>query len=249
MKRAVDVVIAATGLAIALPLLAALAVAVVAQDGGSPLYIARRIGRHGRPFRMLKMRSMVAGADRTQVDSTANDDRRITPVGRVMRLFKLDELPQLWNVLVGDMSLVGPRPNVEREVRLYSEQERHILDVRPGITDLSSIVFADYGAILEGQADPDIAYNQLIRPYKSRLALLYVQARRSVVLDLRLLLLTVANVVHRQWTLERTARLVVSLGGSPDLAAVARRQTRLAPAPPPGLTAIVTSRTATDRTR
>jgi lipopolysaccharide/colanic/teichoic acid biosynthesis glycosyltransferase len=242
MKRAFDVVVAATGLMLALPILVVLAIAVVAQDGGVPLYVARRIGRNGRPFRMLKMRSMVAGADRTHVDSTANDDRRITPVGRFMRLFKLDELPQLWNVLAGDMSLVGPRPNVEREVRLYSEEERHTLDVRPGITDLSSIVFADYGAILEGHADPDIAYNQLIRPYKSRLALLYVQARRSLGLDLRLLLLTLSNVVHRQWTLERAARLVVRLGGPPDLAAVARRQTRLTPAPPPGLNAIVTSR-------
>jgi lipopolysaccharide/colanic/teichoic acid biosynthesis glycosyltransferase len=242
MKRAVDIVVAAAGLTVALPLLAVLALAVAAQDGGSPLYIARRIGRDGRPFRMLKMRSMVAGADRTQVDSTADDDRRITPVGRFMRLFKLDELPQLWNVLVGDMSLVGPRPNVEREVRLYSEEERRILDARPGITDLSSIVFADYGAILQGNADPDIAYNQLIRPYKSRLALLYVHARPSIALDLRLVLLTIANAVHRRWTLERAAALVVRLGGTPDLAAVARRQTRLTPAPPPGLNAIVTSR-------
>jgi lipopolysaccharide/colanic/teichoic acid biosynthesis glycosyltransferase len=242
MKRTVDVVVAAAGLMLALPILAVLSLAVVAQDGGSPLYFARRVGRDGSPFVMLKMRSMVAGADRTQVDSTADDDRRITPVGRFMRLFKLDELPQLWNVLVGDMSLVGPRPNVEREVRLYSDEERRILEARPGITDLSSIVFADYGAILEGHADPDIAYNQLIRPYKSRLALLYVRAPRSIVLDLHLLLLTVANAVHRQWTLERAARLVVRLGGPPDLAAVARRQTRLTPAPPPGLTAIVTSR-------
>jgi lipopolysaccharide/colanic/teichoic acid biosynthesis glycosyltransferase len=242
MKRAIDIAVAAVGLTIALPLLAVPAIAVFAQDGGSPLYVARRVGRHGRPFRMLKMRSMVAGADRTQVDSTANDDRRITPVGRFMRLFKLDEVPQLWNVLAGDMSLVGPRPNVEREVRLYSEEERRILDVRPGITDLSSIVFADYGAILEGHADPDIAYNQLIRPYKSRLALLYVRAEPSVGLDMYLVLLTIANAIHRQWTLRRAATLVGRLGGPPDLAAVARRQTRLAPAPPPGLNAIVTSR-------
>jgi hypothetical protein len=147
------------------------------------------------------------------------------------------------------MSLVGPRPNVEREVRLYSEEERRILDVRPGITDLASIVFADYGAILEGHADPDIAYNQLIRPYKSRLALLYVGAQPGVALDLRLALLTVANAIHRRWALEQVATLVTRLGGPPDLAAVARRQTRLAPAPPPGLNAIVTSRTAADRTR
>jgi lipopolysaccharide/colanic/teichoic acid biosynthesis glycosyltransferase len=242
MKRTLDAIVAAAALTIALPILAVLAIAVVAHDGGSPLYVARRIGRDGRPFRMLKLRSMVAGADRTQVDSTANDDTRITPIGRCMRLVKLDELPQLWNVLVGDMSLVGPRPNVEREVRLYSAEERRILDVRPGITDLASIVFADYGAIIEGHANPDIAYNQLIRPYKSRLALLYVRAPRSIALDLRLGLLTIANAVHRQWTLEQAARLVVRLGGSPDLAAVARRQTGLTPAPPPGSNAIVTSR-------
>jgi len=98
---------------------------------------------------MVKLRSMVVRADRTGVDSTAGNDPRITIVGRLIRKLKLDELSQLWNVLKGDMSLVGPRPNVPREVALYTKEEDHLLDVRPGITDISSIVFADEGEILD----------------------------------------------------------------------------------------------------
>ena len=118
---------------------------------------------------------MIVKADQTGVDSTAGDDKRITPIGRLVRKLKLDELSQLWNVLKGDMSLVGPRPNVPREVALYTSDENKLLEIRPGITDLSSIIFADEGDILHGAEDPDLRYHQIIRPWKSRLGLLYVK--------------------------------------------------------------------------
>ena len=126
---------------------------------------------------MVKIRSMIINADKTGVDSTSSDDMRITSVGKVIRKLKLDELSQLWNVLIGDMSLVGPRPNVKSETDLYTKIEKNLLNVKPGITDFSSIVFSDEGDILSGSDDPDLLYNQLIRPWKSRLSLFYIEKR------------------------------------------------------------------------
>nr|MDP9178948.1 sugar transferase [Gemmatimonadota bacterium] len=180
MKRALDIAAAGAGLILLSPLIAALSIAIYLQDYHSPLYVATRAGRGDRPFRMVKFRSMVIRADSSGVDSTAGDDARITRLGAFIRRFKLDELPQLWNVLRGDMSLVGPRPNVERETRLYTAEEKRLLSVRPGITDLASIVFADEGEILRGSDDPDLRYNQIIRPWKSRLGLVYVDGPRRV---------------------------------------------------------------------
>ncbi|MEO8577078.1 MAG: sugar transferase, partial [Gemmatimonadales bacterium] len=174
MKRLLDIMAATLGLVLLSPLLILLGVAIWLQDYHSPFYIANRVGRGERSFRMVKFRSMVVKADKSGVDSTAGDDPRITSLGRFIRRFKLDEIPQLWNVLRGSMSLVGPRPNVERETVLYTPDEKRLLSVRPGITDLASIVFADEGEILQGSDDPDLKYNQVIRPWKSRLGLLYI---------------------------------------------------------------------------
>ena len=159
MKRAFDFVLSLLGLIVASPVLAVVMFLVWSQDRHSPLYIAPRVGRDGIPFRMVKLRSMVINADKSGVDSTAADDMRITQVGHFIRRYKLDEVMQLWNVFVGDMSLVGPRPNVERDVRLYTTEEKRLLSIRPGITDFSSIVFADEGDILQGRDYPDFAYN------------------------------------------------------------------------------------------
>ena len=124
---------------------------------------------------MIKIRSMKVNADLSGVDSTANDDSRITLVGKIIRKFKIDELAQLINVFLGQMSFVGPRPNVERETSLYTTEEKKLLNLKPGITDISSIVFSDEGDILEGRDDPDITYNQLIRPGKSKLGIFYIE--------------------------------------------------------------------------
>ena len=190
---------------------------------------------------MVKLRSMVYQADKSGVSSTAEDDSRITWVGRVIRKFKLDEFPQLWNVLKGEMSLVGPRPNVEDETTLYTKEEKHLLDVRPGITDMASIVFADESDILKGHGDPDLAYNQLIRPWKSRLGLLYVE-HASFWLDVRLIILTLLAILRRRAAVFRVGQLVQALGGDDALCAVTRRETELMPHPPPGSDVVVTTR-------
>ena len=181
LKRILDISAASAGLLLAMPLLAAVMLAIWLQDRHSPFYIAPRAARDGGAFRMVKFRSMVVNADKIGGASTAATDRRITPIGQFVRTYKLDELVQLWNVLKGDMSLVGPRPQVLVDAQLYTDAERRMLTLRPGITDLASIVFSDEGDILKGNPDPDLLYNQIIRPWKSRLALLYIDKRSFLV--------------------------------------------------------------------
>ena len=242
MKRLLDIGVAFLGLLILSPLLIVLCIAIYVQDWHSPFYVASRMGMGERPFRMVKFRSMVIRADTSGVDSTAGDDPRITSLGRFIRRFKLDEVPQLWNVLKGEMSLVGPRPNVERETLLYTADEKRLLGVRPGITDLASIVFADEGEILEGSADPDLRYNQIIRPWKSRLGLLYVDAPSSVIRDLSIIALTVRGAVNRSLALAGVRRIAGSIGASPQLLEIVSRESPLPAAAPPGASDIVQSR-------
>lgn len=240
-KRSFDVVVSAIGLVISSPILIPAIIAVWLQDFRSPFYTPQRVGKDGKLYKMVKLRSMVICADRTGVDSTSANDPRITPVGRFIRAYKIDELSELWNVLKGDMSLVGPRPNVQRETDLYTAVERGLLNVKPGITDLSSIVFSDLNEILRDTKDPNIDYNQLIRPWKSRLGLLYV-ANRSVILDIKLIVLTALVILSRQRALDGIQRILSDLGADEHLKRVARRQDRLVPYPPPGATQIVTRR-------
>jgi len=242
MKRTLDLLVAGAGLALLSPLLIVLAIARYLQDYHSPFYIASRVGRGEKPFRMVKFRSMVVRADTSGVDSTAGDDPRITSLGRFIRRFKLDEIPQLWNVLRGEMSLVGPRPNVQRETVLYTADEKRLLSVRPGITDLASIVFADEGEILEGSDDPDLRYNQIIRPWKSRLGLLYVDATPSVARDISVIGLTIRGAIDRSAALAAVHALAASLGAPNNLLDVVRRTAPLPAAAPPGAAEIVRSR-------
>lgn len=241
MKRLLDVVASLGGLFFLCPVLWIFMVLVWLEDFQSPLYSAPRVGLQGRTFRMVKLRSMILGADKTGVDSTSGSDPRITRVGRLIRRYKLDEFSQLWNVLRGDMSLVGPRPNVPREVELYTDAERRLLDVKPGITDLSSIVFSDEGEILAGRMDPDLAYHQMIRPWKSRLGLLYVE-KASIFLDLEIILITLMALWSREKALHRLQPVLARLGADRRLRRVSLRLEALLPFPPPGADRIVTSR-------
>lgn len=242
-KRLLDLLVSFTGLIAASPVLLPVMFLVWWGDRHSPFYVASRVGQGNRPFRMVKLRSMRIGADKSGVDSTSAGDSRITPVGHFIRRYKLDEVTQLWNVLIGDMSLVGPRPNVERETRLYTEVEQKLLSVKPGITDYASIVFSDEGDILQDQADPDLAYNQLIRPWKSRLGLFYIE-RRSLFLDVKLIVLTVVAILSRQNALLAVSGDLQERGALPELVQIALRRDRLIPHPPPGATSVVTSRAA-----
>ncbi|MEP7204400.1 MAG: sugar transferase [Ilumatobacteraceae bacterium] len=239
MKRIVDAVVAAGVMLLLSPVLIVVSVLIWLQDRRSPFYIADRVGRDMKPFRMVKFRSMVVNADKTGLDSTSAKDSRITSIGRFVRKTKLDEVPQMWNVLKGEMSLVGPRPNVPREVAMYTNDEKHLLDMRPGITDYASIVFADEGEILADKPDAHVAYHQLIRPAKSRLGLFYV-SNHTFASDLRLLWLTAVNAVNREKALQACASMLRKRHAAADLCEIAKRADELAPAPPPGSDEIVT---------
>jgi lipopolysaccharide/colanic/teichoic acid biosynthesis glycosyltransferase len=222
LRRSLDIIAAAGGLTVlALPL-GVILFLVWLQDRHSPFYIADRAGRGGKPFRMVKVRSMVINADKSGVESTSASDNRITPLGHFIRRWKVDELSQLWNVLIGDMSLVGPRPNTMNEVALYADWERELLSVRPGITDFSSIVFSDEGDILKDSTDPDAEYTRLIRPWKGRLGLLYVR-HASLGLNVRLIWLTVLAIFDKQRALQALQPVLRRAGASVDELSVARR--------------------------
>ena len=148
MKRLLDIIASFCGLVIFSPILIIFMFLVWKGDKKTPFYMAPRVGKDGTTFKMVKLRSMTVDADKSGVNSTGNNDMRITPIGHKIRSYKLDELTQLWNVLIGDMSLVGPRPNVISDTDLYTNIEKVLLVVRPGITDFASIVFSDEGEIL-----------------------------------------------------------------------------------------------------
>lgn len=241
MKRTLDFILSLIGLVIASPILLPTIFLVWIQDWHSPFYIAPRVGKNEKPFKMLKLRSMVINADKSGVDSTASNDKRITGVGRFIRKYKLDELSQLWNVLIGDMSLVGPRPNVKRETDLYTNEEKKLLTVRPGITDFSSIVFSDEGEILKDQEDADIAYNQLIRPGKSMLGIFYIM-NNNVILDLRLIFLTVIAIISKDNALKGVVSILKNMNADNNLIEIASRKNSLVPMPPPGAKNIVMNR-------
>jgi lipopolysaccharide/colanic/teichoic acid biosynthesis glycosyltransferase len=240
-KRILDFSLSLLGLIICSPILVPIVLIVWLQDWHSPFYIADRVGKGGRIFKMVKLRSMVTNADKTGVDSTSSNDNRITGVGRFIRRYKLDELSQLLNVLVGDMSLVGPRPNVKRETDLYTKDENILLTVKPGITDFSSIVFSDEGEILKDKSDPDIAYNQLIRPWKSRLGIFYIE-NQNIFIDIKLIYLTFLTFISRDKALLIISQMLETMQADDELIQVALRRNELLPKPPPGSDKIVTNR-------
>lgn len=241
MKRILDFILALIGLIISSPILLPVIFLVWIQDWHSPFYIAPRVGKGEKPFKMLKLRSMIVNADKSGVDSTSSNDKRITGVGKFIRKYKLDELSQLWNVLIGDMSLVGPRPNVKRETDLYTIEEKKLLIVRPGITDFSSIVFSDEGDILKDQSDPDIAYNQLIRPGKSMLGIFYIE-KRNFLIDIELIYLTAIAIISKEKALKSLVLILKKLGANELMITIASRKQNLYPMPPPGANNIVTNR-------
>ena len=207
-KRIIDILVALIGLVVFFPVFIALAIWVKASSPGPVLYAGRRIGKNAKPFRMLKFRTMVVNADKMGASSTSSDDVRVTSAGRFLRRFKLDELPQLINVLYGDMSFVGPRPQVEWAVNLYTAEERGLLSVRPGITDFASLRFRNEGEILRGSTDPDRDYLEKIAPHKIRLGLYYVR-NYSFATDAKILIATLLSIagVDPSWCVpSETAR-------------------------------------------
>ena len=216
-------------------------IAVWFQDYNSPYYFGERVGKNEKLFWMVKLRSMVKNADKSGVDSTSANDMRITPIGHFIRRYKLDEFTQLWNVFWGQMSLVGPRPNVKRETDLYTPDEKKLLKVKPGITDFSSIVFSDEGDILADSEDPDLDYNQLIRPWKSRLGIYYVE-NQSILIDIKIIFMTIQAILNRDKALAQVHSTLQGMGAPQELLQVVLRDKPLTPTPPPGASQVVTSR-------
>ena len=241
LKRTIDILFSLFGLIIALPLLIVCLLAIWLYDFNNPFYIVKRVGKNGKVFHMIKLRSMKIDADKSGVASTANNDNRITPIGKLIRKYKIDELSQLINVLFGSMSLVGPRPQLEKEVKFYTEEEKGLLKIQPGITDFASIIFSDEGSILQGSQDPDLDYNQLIRPWKSRLGIFYIK-NVTISLDMKLIVLTAISLFSKQRSLKYINKILISLSADEKLIEVSKRENQLIPHPPPGSDFIVTSR-------
>lgn len=193
-KRCIDVVSALIGLVVLSPLLFGIAIAVKLSSPGPVFYRGVRTGLHRRIFRIYKFRSMLVGADKG-AGTTSKSDSRITVVGTVLRRYKLDELPQLLNVLVGDMSLVGPRPELPRYTEQYREEELLILTVKPGITDYASIEYSNLNDLISDE-DPDRVFEEQILVNKNRLRVKYVK-ERGLVLDFYLILATLTKL-YRQ---------------------------------------------------
>ena len=192
-KRLFDLVAAGAGLLLLAPVLAVVALAIMLESGPPVFFRQERVGRHGVPFRIWKFRTMVADAERTGGALTIGADPRITSLGRFLRRYKLDELPQLLNVVSGEMSLVGPRPEVARYVAGYTTEERRVLALVPGVTDPASLEYRDEASMLAGRPDPERAYVEEIAPRKIALNLAYAEhaTRRS---DLGIILRTIAHL-------------------------------------------------------
>ncbi len=197
-KRALDIAGAAAAVVVLSPVLLAIAAAIKLTSHGPVFYCGERLGRNGRTFRILKFRTMVPDAEVLGSSATANDDPRLTRIGKALRRHKLDELPQLFNVLAGSMSLVGPRPSVKKYLDYYAGHELRVFEMRPGITDWASIWNVDEGSVLEGSPDPDRTYEIVIMPTKKLLQLLYYD-QQSIAVDLKILFHTAFRIFNRNW--------------------------------------------------
>lgn len=175
MIRLFDILFSLFGLIVLSPLFLIVAVWIVLDNYGPVFYRQQRVGKNGNDFLLLKFRSMRIGADKMSLITVGERDPRVTKAGYYLRKYKIDELPQLWNVFIGDMSLVGPRPEVRKYVDLYTDEQRKVLSIRPGITDYASIEYIDENRLLEQSSDPDKTYVEEIMPAKIALNMRYIE--------------------------------------------------------------------------
>ena len=195
LKRAMDIVVSGGALAVLWPVLLLIALAIKIDDPGPVFYRQVRVGKDGKEFRIFKFRTMVVDADKKGLQITVGRDNRITRMGRLLRKTKLDELAQLINVFTGEMSFVGPRPEVPKYVNLYTPYQRQVLLVRPGITDYASIAYRNENDMLEGAQDPEKMYIDVIMPDKIELNMKYLH-EISPLADIRLIFSTIAAVIR-----------------------------------------------------
>jgi lipopolysaccharide/colanic/teichoic acid biosynthesis glycosyltransferase len=195
VKRVFDLTLAITALVLLAPLFAVIMIALLVTDGWPVFFGQKRVGQHGVPFIMWKFRTMVVGSDRRGNRLTIGSDPRVTRLGYWLRKFKIDELPQFWNVVRGEMSLVGPRPEVPEYVDRYTAQQREVLKLKPGITDVASIRFRHEGELLGTASDPHETYVRQIMPLKISLNLEYARSA-SVLSDLRVMAKTATSLLE-----------------------------------------------------
>ena len=194
MIRLLDIIFSTLGIIILLPLFLIICLIIKADSKGGCFFIQERIGKGDKPFGILKFRTMRCGADADGLLTIGTHDKRITRVGSFLRKTKIDELPQLWNVLKGEMSIVGPRPEVEKYVLLYTEEQRRVLSVRPGITDYASIEYVNENEILSQASDPDRAYIEKVMPHKIKLSMRYLE-HYCVSEYLKIIFLTLKKII------------------------------------------------------
>ena len=197
MKRLFDIVASGLGLIVLSPLFLVIAIWIKLDSKGPVFYRQVRVGRYNRDFRIFKFRSMRVGSDKGSLVTIGGQDERITRAGCFIRKYKLDELPQLINVLIGDMSLVGPRPEVRHYVNYWTPEQMHVLDVRPGITDPASIKYLDENELLEKAENPEKYYIEVIMQEKIKLYLQYVE-KQSFLYDITLIFKTFWMIVTRE---------------------------------------------------
>lgn len=195
MKRLFDFVFSFIGILLISPLFIILYIIIIFSSKGGAFYRQLRVGQYNVDFGVLKFRSMYINSDKAGLLTVGNSDSRITPIGRFIRKYKLDELPQLINVIYGDMSLVGPRPEVRKYVNLYNEEQKKVLELKPGITDMASIKYRDENAILESHSDPEEAYIKIIMPDKIRINLESYSESQSVLGSIGIILLTIKAIL------------------------------------------------------
>jgi lipopolysaccharide/colanic/teichoic acid biosynthesis glycosyltransferase len=197
IKRISDFTLSLLGIIILLPLLVIISLLIIFDSPGGILYLQTRVGKNNKDFRLFKFRTMKTDSDKKGLLTVGNTDSRITRTGLWLRKYKLDELPQLFNVLLGDMSLVGPRPEVRKYVELYSPEQKNVLSVKPGITDNASIEYADENELLSKQLDPEKFYISEIMPAKLKINLEYISNQR-VAEDFRIILKTFIRIFKKQ---------------------------------------------------
>ena len=194
LKRFFDIICSLIGIILLLPFFIVVSLLIIINSGFPVFYIQPRVGKNNRNFKLLKFRSMQADADEKGLLTVGGRDSRVTSIGYYLRKYKLDELPQLFNVLVGTMSLVGPRPEVNKYVDLYSEQQLQVLNVKPGITDLASLEFINENELLAQSSNPEDTYINKIMPEKLALNLKYI-AQQSFATDIKIIFNTLFKIV------------------------------------------------------
>ena len=197
MKRLFDILLALFGLVVLMPFFILIAVFIVIESKGGVFYLQERIGLNEKPFKLIKFRTMSVGSDKKGLLTVGDNDSRITKVGYFLRKYKLDEFPQLINVLIGEMSMIGPRPEVKKYVDLYNVEQKKVLSIKPGITDYASIMYSSESEILAKSSNPEKTYIEEIMPHKLLLNLAYINNRPSLVGDLKLIIQTIIRIIKK----------------------------------------------------